>query len=535
MANKGMKAYKMAQKQKAVAKRTAAAEKVKEKKTVVVVNKTVPFPCEIEKRAAQAQHTTSSTIGSIAPNEKVLDVVGGAVEVRAGNFAVQDPTVHRGGQDTDHVGHGSYDGFSAEPDSISAALVDNIEYLATENIHRDDQKTSAETDTTLTLVTDQSPDLELGMVGEPDRAIDPAPLTNEFPTSLTDKATIIAHRKAIEAALYDNMESPKQRFIRLSAVKSWAAEALQGIVEDDHNTSEDLSVVDTSVDLKRSVDDNGFETSAGRYESTVETPALPPFPIQVLSKTPAPIRSVADACLPQPVSVEQLFAAAAAPGTPVVRLPAAPTHNTTRTTRILEEIEADITFEASDQVSAMFVDTAIVSCKVKEQPSVAEQTLAVSSPQFSDSARTTALDQDSEKLKALLGIGAPILRSTTTSDEGVEWLKSNLGVGRSRTSSLESSAQYSRDSSPPPDTGYLSPLTQYSTSPSPTSDHCGMGPLAYGYDNYQPWYLPPAHYHQYAPYSYAAYGSGAPPYMPNILAGKPNYTYGWELVGIAPY
>lgn len=69
---------------------------------------------------------------------------------------------------------------------------------------------------------------------------------------------IHAHRKALEAALYEAMESPMGRLARLALVKSASAEYHQ--LDDESNDlslDHDLEEVDDT--LKRATDDNGFD------------------------------------------------------------------------------------------------------------------------------------------------------------------------------------------------------------------------------------------------------------------------------------
>jgi hypothetical protein len=124
-----------------------------------------------------------------------------------------------------------------------------------------------------------------------------------------------AHRKALEAELYTNMESPKERFARLDRLQSATAEYHQYVLDfEEYDNFEDR----VEVPLQHAIDSNGFESVAIRDVSldivTLEPTVVDIDPAIISSKIAGgPIKSGVDSSPPRRCAVlEMLFAVARA-------------------------------------------------------------------------------------------------------------------------------------------------------------------------------------------------------------------------------
>jgi hypothetical protein len=124
-----------------------------------------------------------------------------------------------------------------------------------------------------------------------------------------------AHRKALEAELYTNMESPKERFARLDRLQSATAEYHQYVIDiEDYDNLEDS----VEVPLQHAIDSNGFESVAIRDVSihigTLEPTGVDIDPAIISSNIAgSPVKSGVDSSPPRRCAVfEMLFAVARA-------------------------------------------------------------------------------------------------------------------------------------------------------------------------------------------------------------------------------
>ena len=223
--NKGMKEHKKVQKKKAIAKGAAAAKNSKQSKTVKVEMKKMEVP--------DVTHTVDEVAIELSPTTK---------EVVA-------PVTPR---------HDELEGTSAE-DATTVPLADS----------------SADSCPRIgSMIFDQH------IVGrQPSGSFQPISSTactsatsDDIDNAISTEAfDIHAHRKALEAALYDAMESPMKRLARLANVKSASAEFYERDNDCDSN-SPDLGLAEVADTPKHASDDNSFS----RLPVTVELPAAAP-------------------------------------------------------------------------------------------------------------------------------------------------------------------------------------------------------------------------------------------------------------------
>jgi hypothetical protein len=249
----------------------------------------------------------------------------------------------------------------------------------------------------------------------------------------TEMSDIHAERKAIEAALYDSMELPKEMWARICKVASASAEYHHDI----DDLEEELKT-ETSASIPRAVD-NGFERVAARVDLSAD-----------ISST-------------QILSVGDLFRMVSSSGASSA---GSSDSQICQTLKIVEELQYKALEHASNvsvkeddnQVSnTAFIDPAIFSCKVKPSRNMEEVlhpfidpaiislklTPHPTAPQnhhdISYYPPATTLQAASAKLAALLNIGGQV---------------PHVG-SRSRNTS------YSTNES----TGFQTPLTRHSPSP----------------------------------------------------------------------
>jgi len=323
---KGNKDYKKAQKEKAAAKRIAAAEKAKQLKVAKVEKKAEVAKVEENVGETSAQHDISSPVKVIAADESVGDAVAlaGAVDVRDDNSAVQesatavDTMLNRGtpvltsAKEVPMVdGHDSFgaeyfkETVVAEHDVFSCNMSPEICSTVDTHIHANDQ-----------VIGDQTSDTN-GQV----------PITDSTPS--VDTFDIHAHRKALEAALYDNMESPMERLARLAPITTADAEFNGVLYERDVSVAEYIPE-DDSMTIKRAVDDNGF----GMLATHTDTPD--------------------DAVIARSMSIDDLFSKVSDSGASVAG------HSNAQVSRTLADVESqqDAQYEPVDATTtpSMSVD-----------------------------------------------------------------------------------------------------------------------------------------------------------------------------------
>tara|TARA_R110002003_G_scaffold3_22_gene132 strand:- start:22634 stop:24316 length:1683 start_codon:yes stop_codon:yes gene_type:complete len=551
--SKGMKQYKKAMKEKATVKRAAAAGMAKSKKNCVIGSKAKVAKCEDFDVKDSAQHAflpptkITASDADVSKDGLRYDDVDHCDQI----IAVQESVTVNHGPDDPGAHHcGTLEVPLSKRADILAASTKTDEPLLIPKVHANEQVTLENTEKNPTSIADphavQHQDISLEQI----HLVDYHELAKQ-PAVLTQTLDIHAHRKNLETALYDNMESPKERLIRLSDIKSWEAEALHDIVNDDADSNE--STTDNFTKSKCSIDDNHFETMLARDLLSAEISPNPTVNTSVDTTTFETLHDISqdkfdDTPGAQLLSVDKLFAAAAASGAPVVRLPglagdtsvvlpAAAGDKATRVARALTCIEAGITFGQLHQNPEPFIDPAILTFAVREQEVATAQPSTTSCTQEHDPCLAAALDRGSQKLKAVLGIGSPTspTSSTCTLEEGAEMLKSLLGIGRSRTASLESSNQHSRISSPPQDAGPQTPFTHYSASPPTNHIQCDFDFMGYSNGPCPPWF-PSTVDGYYAPlYSHIYPGFGAAPFMTDFHRGRQDYACGWQPMGYTHY
>ena len=551
--NKGLKKHKKAQKEKSLAKRAAAAEKAKLKKAVTV---------EMEVEPVQAKENVDGNIGqqdksSPADIMTKEDVVGsitllaGVVEIRDDFSAVRNTAI---------INHGT------------TPMVETYAYFCENECVQEsaavDQDTSEDIKPKNLFTTNAFPHTDKdNMAPKQNHSIgDPVPTIQDTPP--VEVFDIHTHRKALEAALYDNMESPMERLARINRAKSATITVEDALKEQYPALFSDYSFDDEPAPIKnRAVDTNGFDIIALRIAPPVEATITRPLSIDRLfaqvSDTGVSIVGNSSSSVKHPHTLEaiemqqevgsevaqegidfhsmpiaQLFAAAAAEHTPIIRLPATTGDENARISRELDFIEAGMTFGCGDQISDIqpFIDPAIISCKAMEQQKGQEELQAVQDSAHHNPALEAAMYDGALKLKAMLGVGSPASGNKTTSQEGADKLKSLLGIGRPHIVSLDSSV-HSRDSSPAREDGAYTPLTHYSVSPPPMPYQCGAVQDGYSFDGgiYPGW--PP-------------YGFAPPSFVPEHLAqpffqecgsgqihfaSQPYHGLGWQHMGPAGY
>ncbi|KAF2825335.1 hypothetical protein CC86DRAFT_407552 [Ophiobolus disseminans] len=530
--SKGMKDHKKAQKEKAIAKRAAAAEKAKQKNTVKIEKKVEP--AELEKLACErfAQLAASSPIEGVT--EELVDgtaILVSTVDARDETFLVQDITPA-----VDLVlNHGTPESATKTP------MVDRHDSFRSECVIED--VTAAEQKMSHKIVFEEFSAMHASPPSPCDapRRPDMEPVHHALvvePTSDAAPFDIHAHRKALEDALYDNMESPSTRHARLTHTSSADAEFNANQDPYDYLTPESIFEVDSHT-IKRATDSNGFDVVAVCTPSLVDEepgtigddapqaceqeddksfcPAVAQLfaaadsEHELVVELPAEASDDASQVYQQEgdksfcPSVAQLFAAATSEAELVVELPAEAGDETTRRARKLMFIEADMTFGCEDQYSAgpLYADPAIVSCKVAEvQP-------------YADPAIVNC------KIRGRgVACSAPI--TSTAHQEGAEKIMSLLGVNLSRTVSQETDV-YSHASSTPCIDRSHTPFTHYSASPPPIGGQYG----GYGQEYYNPlvgydsrWLPSPM-----TASSGPCYGSAPPPFMSEYAGQHMNYDF----------
>ncbi|KAH7069728.1 hypothetical protein BKA63DRAFT_579934 [Paraphoma chrysanthemicola] len=512
---KGMKDHKKALKKKAIAKRAAAAELAKTKKSPTFVHKP---------KATDRVDVDVSTSGEdidpppnegTAKDDAVNDIVRecNTVEYRDQVIGMPDPVaVHDGVEDRYSTNYGirenDFDepafGFAAPPDVEHRPL-----FLGAEVVGQ--------------------PSVNLMETNYPSTA-HPQPL-QQYDTG----SDLDAYNKALDAELYDKMELPQERLLRLSAIKSWDAEAVHDIVRIADSYECDSC---DSVDDARST---GFppETTIARNQSNTYLPAEHALDVLADSTLDISQEMPADTPAAQLSSVEQLFIAAACPGTPIICLPVVPGNVTIvglpraadstfdeSTLAILPQesgskcvsgvrtmacVEAGIAFGQCQPISESFVDPAIISFAVKKQDTAEARPFQASSVPQQHPPLFTQFEDGTQKLKAMLGVTGPALPTVDdpTLQAGAEMLKSMLG-------------KVGRVSSPSHYTGPQTPFTQYSTSPPPLPDQCVDGAVDYGNSICPPWSQFTADGYYTDLYSYPPPGLLDAPFVPHYFAGHPD-------------
>jgi hypothetical protein len=551
--SKGMKDCKKALKEKAIFKRAAAAEMAKSKINCIDRSKAKVAKCEDGDVKDLAQHallppTKITTSDTDVSNESLRC---DDVDYRDQILPVQKSiTVNHGPDDPGAHYCGTLEDPLSKRADILATSTEMDEPLLIQEVHSNEHVTLENTKKNPTSIADSHSVQHQDISNEHIHLSDYHELAKQ-PAVPMQTLDIDAHRKDLETALYDNRESPKERLIRLSGIKSWVAEALHDIVNDDADSNESTTYNFTKYEC--SIDDNHFESMVARDLLSADISPNPTINTSVDTTTSEALQNISqdkfdDTPGTQLLSIQKLSAAAAASGTPVVRLPgvagdtsvvlpAATGDKATRAARALKCIEAGITFGRLHQNPEPFIDPAILSFAVKEPEVTTVQPPATSCTQEHDPCLAAALDRGSQKLKAVLGIGSPTspTNTTCTLEEGDEMLKSLLGIGRSRTTSIESSEEHSRVSSPSQDAGPQTPLTHYSASPATNHIQCAFDFMGYSNGPYPPWFPSTVDGYHAASYSHIYLGYGAAPFMTDFYPGRPDYACGWQPMGYTHY
>ncbi|KAH7074268.1 hypothetical protein FB567DRAFT_192620 [Paraphoma chrysanthemicola] len=501
---KGMKDHKKALKENAIAKRAAAAELAKTKKNPIFVSKPkVTDRVDVGVSTSDEDINTPPNDGSA--EDKAVDNIAqecGVVQVIG---VPESEPIHDGAPDGVLANHVTRKNDVDEP-TFGIAASPDVE-------HRP-----------LFLVAEVAGQASLNTT-----ETNQPSATNPHPLQQYDTGSELeAYNKALEAELYENMESPQQRLLRLGAIKSWDSEAIHDTVRIADSPECDLC---DSVDDTRSVDFS-LETTIAHTQSIAHVPAEEVSAVLADSILDISHEMPADTPAGQLSSVGQLFAGA---GTPIICLPIV-TGTATVTglpraanamfdeptqgilpaeagskyvsgVRTLACVDAGITFGQFQPAPESFVDPAIVSFAIKKQDTAAARPFQASSVPQQHPPLFTNFDDGAQKLKALLGVTgpAPPTIDDPTLQAGAEMLKSMLGI-RSRAISLESSAQNSHVSSSSYYVKPQTPITQYSTSPFTLPEQCVDGAVDYGNNICPPWYQFAADGHHAGPYSFPPSG-----------------------------
>jgi hypothetical protein len=321
-----LKDHKKAQKDKSAAKRAAAAaaaaaQQSKSRKVTKANVKNEPVVNTNVNDVDTAEQKTAIPIEMTAKKEVVEDIVHATTVANAQDDASTVPVIK----------HDSGNYLSTTQGFHSYTYIRPGIYTHTDLVIPSEKKTE---DVIPAVTTDAPSSHAANSAGIAQGSSDLQPAT--------EVSDIHAERKAIEAALYDSMESPKKMWARICKVASASAEYHHDIDE----LEEELETK-TSASVPRAIDSNGFERVAAHVDLSADTSST-----QILS-VDALFRMVASA-------------GASSAGSSDSKICQAVEMVEEQQYKALEHASNVSVKEDDRQVSnAAFIDPAIISCKVK--------------------------------------------------------------------------------------------------------------------------------------------------------------------------
>ena len=333
---------------------------------------------------------------------------------------------------------------------------------------------------------------------------------------------IHAHRKALEAALYDNMETPKQMLARLESMVITAdAEFHQEVGVDEPIVYMDELDVDDFIVTPKCRDDNGFEALTARNNLSDNVLLNHSLPIAQLSAGATMSSSEtpdATATKIQSPTIEELFAMVASTGAKKVG-----DNSNATNSRTIESVEADLVAHHTEALNALehfhqgraismeqlFASASSTNTKSLRHPNATTQEPSTAPnislnpeakpflPLIDPAMISMKVKKTEDAANSLKALPAHDIASRTSNhilDAGSEKLKSILGIGSSSGSA--SGSAHSRGSSPI-EGGCNTSITHYSASPPPFGSYGldpACGPWYPGFGSYHGQYPGPEYY-----------------------------------------
>jgi hypothetical protein len=411
-----LKDHKKAQKDKSATKRAAAAaaaaQQSKSRKVTKANVKNEPVVntnvCDVD----TAEQKTAIPIEMTAKKEVVEDIVHATTLANAQDDASTVPVIK----------HDSGNHLSTMQGFHSFTYIPPGIYTHTDLVIPSEKKTE---DVIPAITTDAPSSHAANSVGIAQGSSDLQPAT--------EVSDFHAERKAIEAALYDGMESPKKMWARICKVASASAEYHHDIDE----LEEELET-ETSASVPRAID-NGFDRVAARADLSADISSTQILSVgdlfRMVSSSGASSAGSSDSEICQTLEMveEQQYKALEHASSVSVK----EDDNQVSNTAFIDPAIISCKVKPShnmEEVVHSFIDPAIISLKLKPQPTAPQNHHDL--PNYPP---TTTLQAASAKLAALLNIDGQV---------------PHVGF-RSRNTS------YSTNEG----TGFQTPLTRHSTSP----------------------------------------------------------------------
>jgi hypothetical protein len=412
-----LKDHKKAQKEKSAAKRAAAAaaaaQQSKSRKVTKANVKNEPDVNTDVIEVDTAEQKTIMPIEMTAEKQLLEDIVYATTVVNAQDDASAMPIIK----------HDSGDYLSTMQGFHSHTYTNLGVHAHTDLVVPSEKKTE---DVTPAVTTDAPSSHAVNSAGIAQESSDLQPAT--------EVSDIHAERKAIEAALYDSMESPKKMWARICKVASASAEYHHNMDELDEELEPE-----TSASILRAIDSIGFELVIARVDLSADTSSTQILSVgdlfRMVSSSGASSAGSSDSEICQTLEMveEQHYKAIEHASNVGFKEDDRQISNTAFTDPAIISCKVKPSHNMEEVVRS-FIDPAIITLKLKPQPAAPQNHHDI--PYYLPA---TTLQAASAKLAALLNIDGQV---------------PHVG-SRSRNTS------YSTNES----TGFQTPLTRHSSSP----------------------------------------------------------------------